>query len=401
MKKTYFWFMLAIIFCMSISSGCSQGEEQAKQEQNSSTTEEETTKYNIPNVVGCSAKKAKEILDKSGIKYEIQEGGYDKKYDTGIIYEQSATGESDVSPIILKTSLGLVYTIENFQGEKYKKIKKNLKPFKKNLVYTYSTRYKKGVVISSDFIGGTFHKGESGTVTISNGKYSKNKVKGKDVETAKRQFPGAKFKIKYKFSTAKRGKVLSYSVGESKKKGSVPVKLVVSDGRAIKVPDVTDKSESEAINILSNKGISYNIKYVYRDAIIVKDPASDDGEIQSQSKKGKIDKNKTVTLTVSKPAIVVTGLSIQHDFAAVDTWISYANTTDETIASVRFQVTYYDSDGEKVDSNMTLKYEAPLYGYQEETMKWPAVIYSIYAEKIALRTASIEFMNGKKQLIMY
>lgn len=400
MKKTYFWFMLAIIFCLGISSGCSQKEEQTKQEQNSSAAEEETRKYNIPNVVGCSIKEAKELLDKNAIRYEIRSGGYNKKYDSGIICEQSVTGESDIALVTLKQSLGLEYTIENFQGQKYEKVKNKLKLFKKNLVYTYSTRYQKGVVISSDFIGGTFHKGESGTVTISNGRYGKKKVKGNNVEIAKKQFPGAKFKVKYKFSTARRGKVLSYSVGKSKKKSSVPVKLVVSDGMAVKVPDVTDRAESDAINILSNKGISYNVEYTYND--IESDPASDEGKVYFQSKEGKMKKSKTVTLAVSKPAIIISEMNMKFDVVGgVDTRISFANTTDKTISSVRFGVAYYDRVGEKADTDMELKYVGPLYAYQEEMTEWLAVIYNNATAAIKPLYADIKFMGGGDQRITF
>ena len=402
MKKTYFCFILAIIFCVDILSGCSQHKERAKQEQVSAEPE----KHTIPDVIGMPVEKAKQTLDQNGIKYEIEAGQYHEKYDKDVIYEQSSTGVFSGSPVILKMSLGLEYTIENFQGQKYEKVKNKLKLFKKNLAYTYSTRYKKGVVISSDFIGGTFHKGERGTVTISNGKYSKKKVKGNNVETAKKQFPGAKFKIKYKLSTARRGKVLSYSVGESNKKGSVPVNLVVSDGRAVKVPDVTNKTESDAVNILIDKGISYDIKYVYRD--INSNPTISDGEVVSQSKKGKLNRNKTVKLTISKPAITISKMNLTLDYAGnANTQIYFSNTSEETISSIRFFVAYYARVGEKAYSGATdeyigdLKYVGPLYGYQEETVMWDCVISNNATAAVKPLYADVKFMNGAKQRITF
>lgn len=394
-KRIYIGLMLLCLLMCFTSCSKKKTEEDSKQ----STSTEEVKKYSIPNVVGMTSDKAKELLDKAGIEYKIQEEYYNQKYDKGIVYQQSAVGESDVASVELQISKGLTYTIDNLSGKKYKDIKKKLKLFKKIKEYSFSEEYGEGVVMYSTFSNATVCKGDSGEITISMGKYSDKNVKGKNVESAKKQFPNAKFKVKYKLSSASRGAVLSYSVGESDSKNKIPVTFVVSDGLLARVPDLTGKSESKAKKILDKKGVKYNVEYCYYN--IKSKPISSKGTVYDQSKKGKINKRKAITLTVNKPAITISGMTIDfNDFDGVNTKISFINESNKAIASIDFCVAYYNRVGQKVDE-ASLNYVGPLYEYGEETASWEAAFYNRATAAEKPKYADIKFMDGRKQRIVF
>lgn len=396
-KKRNKWAILVVLFCMTLLLGCTnQGKEEA---------EEKT--YDIPNVVGLSAKEAEEMMKEHHIECTVVEEDYSEEYKKGIIYEQSAVGESDDPQVNLKMSKGLGYRIADLSGKRYKDVKKELKRFKKKFYYTYSSDLAKGVVIESDFSGGLFHKGQKGSITLSNGKYSVNKVKGKNMEAAERQFPGAKFKIKYKFSQEERGKVLDFAVGESESKSGIPVKLVLSDGMAVKIPKVTGKSESKAIRILNKKGVQCRIRYVYED--IISDPTVSNGKVVAQSKKGVVNKSKPITLRVNKPAIVINEMNFhvdQYDFGNVNLTMDFANESDKAIGSIEFSVACYDRVGDKAygrwnDNIMDMKYTGPLYpdGWDQRTAK--DILYDSTVAAVKPLYAEIKFMDKTSQKITF
>lgn len=397
MRNKIIYVMLVFVVNMCVLSGCSGDDSQSTPEAPVASEEVKPT-YDVPDVTGLTESKAKKTLDKSGIEYVVEDGRYSNSCKKGEILEQSAVGQTTEVPIVLKRCMGREYRIEDLEGKQYSKVKKKLKPFKKYFNYTYSTKYKAGEIIFSDFSSKyLYHDGDAGNITISLGKYNKKAIKNNYFSNIKSQFPGAKFKVKYKLSTAGRDKVLSYKVGKASKKNKVPVSLVLSNGLGINVPNLIDEVEYEACRKLDDKGIKYTIKYIYKNMEM--DPTCCAGNVTFQSKKGKINRNRTVKLTINKPAITISQMGITKNYAdGVCTNIEFCNETDKTIASVVFDVAYLDRVGDKAsDCDYSLKYVGPLYGYDYVEEKWGPAFYNEATAALKPIKAKIKFMDGSTQ----
>lgn len=403
MKRNLLWVLL-LLSMSSMLAGCSNNSNNAgnkNKTQESIVEESAAPKYEIPNVVGCTEQKAKAQLDKIGVKYQIFDDDYSTKYKKGLIYNQSVVGATDNDTIMLYRSKGLSYYIDSLNGKQYKDIKKQLKKFKIDIDYTYSTDYGKGKVVNCSFSGTEMHKGESGSLTLSNGKYSEKKVVGVDVNKAKKQFPGAKFKIKYKRSSAKKNKVLSYKVGSSTNKDKVPVTLTLSNAMIVKVPNVVGKSEDEAVRIMNKKGIKFDILNRYRD--LTSKPTEAESIVEDQSGVGKRSRNETVILAVEKPAITISSMAvIVGAYGQVDTKIELKNESNRSISSVTFMVAYYNRAGEKVNTyNCSLKYVGPLSEGSWDESYWDGVLFDETTAAIKPLSATVKFMTGDTQTITF
>lgn len=400
MKKNLLLMMM--LLCVGMLTGCSGNSkttdnEEKKQEK--TVTETAAPKYNIPNVRGCTAKEAKKKLDKIGIKYEICDDGYSAKYKKGLIYDQSVRGATNEDKITLSRSKGLLYQIGSLKGKKYKNVKKKLKLFKIDFDYTYASEYGKGRIVDDNISGTQMHKGERGSLTLSNGKYVEKKAVGADVNRAKQQFPGAKFKIKYKLSTAKKNKVLSCGVGFSSNKNKVPVTLTLSNAMLVKVPNMIGKSEDKAIEIMRKKGINYEILNRYYD--ITSDPTKNGGIVTQQGGHGKRNRKKKVRLVVVKPAITISQIHIDSSMDTMrDMGIQFRNETEKDIATVKFNFSYYNRVGEKMGDYAT-KYVGPLSAYNWEESSWQEIMDGESIGAVKPLSATVKFMTGATQTITF
>lgn len=399
MKQKNLFICLIALFTICLFCACSNSNESSSDQSSLPATPTPVPEYNIPKVVGLAKKDAESELKKLNIPYEIVEEKYDFHYKKGVIYEQSAFGSTQTEMVTLYCSRGLCYRTSKQEGKKLSSLKKELKPFHVSYHYTYSKKYGKDRIIESYLSNGVYYEGEDGSITVSNGKYSPKKVKGKNMYTAKKQFPGAKFKIKYKFNTAQRGTVLNYSVGTSDKKGKVPVTFTVSDGKAVIVPDVTGQSEVDATSKLIKKGIRYKIEYEYRD--ITSDPTEIANEVTFQNKSGKMNKNKTVKLTVNCSSITISSMGLRKDIAdGVISTIEFNNETDKTISSIVFSVSFYDRVGDKY-GGYDLKYVGPLYSWGYDENSWGPIYYDSAAAAQMPTAATVKFMDGSVQNITF
>lgn len=400
MKKNLFLMMLLLYVCMLTGcSGNSNTTNDGSQKQEKTVMETVAPKYNIPNVRGCTVREAKKKLDKIGIKYEICDDGYSVKYKKGLIYDQSILGATDNDMVTLSRSKGLLYRIDSLIGKKYKNVKNKLKLFKIDFDYTYSSQYGKGRIVDDSISDTEMHKGERGSLTLSNGKYTEKKVIGVDVDKAKQQFPGAKFKIKYKISSAKKDKVLSYGVGFSTNRNKVPVTLTLSNAMLVNVPNMIGKSEDKAIQIMNKKGINYKILKRYYD--ITADPTKNGGIVTQQGGDGKRNRKKKVTLVVVKPAITISNIRIDSSMDDIrNMGIQFRNETEKDIAAIKFNFSYYNRVGEKI-GDYASKYVGPLSAYNWEESSWEEVMYGESIGAVKPRSATVKFMTGATQTITF
>ncbi len=424
MKKytIYSALVLALSLCITIFSGCSgkqtddtsAGSEFGSSGSGSSdidSSEDKEPEYIIPDVLGMTVKKAKKVLDKQGISYTIKQGGYSEQYKKGRICEQSIVGESNKDSVELTKSRGLVYSTGDLSGMNYKMAAKNvLKPFKKKLRYTYSTEYGKGQIVRSGFSNRSYlSKGDSGEVVISNGRYNKNKVNGRDISVAKKQFPGAKITITYKFHSARRGKVLNCHVGNAAQKNNIPVSFVLSDGMKVKVPDVTGLSYEKAAKKLKKKGIQWHTVYSY-DGNVTTRPTSANGKVLRQNKKSSINKKNPITLTVLKPALLIISMRVNAGEDYYDSFsnMSIKNISNKAIASAKIVYCYYNRVGEKM-GEYEYDYVGPLYDanynadYDADEDLCEMTIPEGLEEAAAIRpvSADVTFMDRSRQHITY
>lgn len=176
----------------------------------------------------------------------------------------------------------------------------------------YSDTVKKGDIISQDVKAGTIlKKGDTIHVVISKGALVsvpdvKNKKKDKAKELIEKNKLTMSVVDKKWSDKIKKGNVISQNVEAGRKieEGNT-IGVVISKGvEQVKVPDVEDKTLEEAKNLLKKAKLKVDSTSVYSDSVA-------EGKVISQSiKAGKtVDKNKTVTLTVSlgeKPEPVYT-----------------------------------------------------------------------------------------------
>lgn len=176
----------------------------------------------------------------------------------------------------------------------------------------YSDTVKKGDIISQDVKAGTIlKKGDKIHVVISKGALVtvpnvKNKKKNKAKELIEKNKLTMSVSGKKWSDKIKKGNVISQNVEAGKKiEEGNNIAVVISKGvEQVKVPDVEDKTLEEAKKLLKKAKLKVDSTSVYSDSVA-------EGKVISQSiKAGKtVDKNKTVTLTVSlgeKPEPVYT-----------------------------------------------------------------------------------------------
>lgn len=176
----------------------------------------------------------------------------------------------------------------------------------------YSDTVKKGDIISQDVKAGTIlKKGDKIHVVISKGALVtvpnvKNKKKDKAKELIEKNKLTMSVSGKKWSDKIKKGNVISQNVEAGKKiEEGNNIAVVISKGvEQVKVPDVEGKTLEEAKKLLKKAKLKVDSTSVYSDSVA-------EGKVINQSiKAGKtVDKNKTVTLTVSlgeKPEPVYT-----------------------------------------------------------------------------------------------
>ena len=257
----------------------------------------------LKELVGLSKFRAKFYLEEHHVKYKFEDD-YSNKYKKGIVMKQSEKPGTEIKindkEITVTISKGKKIKLIDFSGKSIKDVTKWI--IKNHLKVKFEEKYddsiKKNTIIGCDKKAGDIvTSGDTLKVYVSLGK-----LKMKDFKDLASFYTWANkydidYEEEYEFSDKVAvGEIIRFSIksGEVIKNGDV-IKVVISNGNQIKMPDVEGLTKEKAISILKENNIKYNIVYRSSDDI----PA---GKVISQSIRSgsKISENTTVTITVSK-----------------------------------------------------------------------------------------------------
>lgn len=308
----------------------------------------------LPNFNGMDISEAKKLCADMEIGYEIKYD-YTKDYSKDIVYDQSVTAGTKMKQdmkVILDVSRGKIYTVPEIVGKKYDDIKSELEGLEVKLSYEYSDKNEKGIVDSISKKEGTeIKENEELRVVVSKGLTMKvPDVIRKTKEEAIQILEdiGLKVIVKEEIRETEKGIVYDYTPKEYGEKGET-ITICVSKG-GVNVPNVNALSLNAAKKLLEEKGFKVNITYQYDDMDYVNVTEESDYKIVDQSVKGLVETAGNITLFVSKPAVVITKLTWEvNSVGGVDTYITCKNVSDKQIAYINYDIQYYDRMGKKAE----------------------------------------------------
>lgn len=296
------------------------------------TEEEESDTVEVPNVVGRTQKEAIEILNDAGLGYTIGKQEESTKYEKGYVMSQDPEEGEEVeknTQITLDISTGLAeekVEVPNVVGQDEATAQKTLQDagflVESEAVYSSNTQ---GTVVSTDPEAGTeAAKGSTVTIQVSKGeeKVTVPDVKGKDENTAKSTLSAAGLNVtvetEYSDSVSSGNVISQNPAGGTKVESGTGVTIVVSLGKKaedkVTVPAVTNVTEANARQMISNAGLTASSQYESSDTV----PA---GYVIrcSPGVGSSVSKGSTVTIVVSRGP----------DGGNTDTSDDGDNTTDE------------------------------------------------------------------------
>lgn len=301
----------------------------------STGTLKKITAERLPNVVEMSVEQAAETLEPYGYVYStyeteaenkirIEDTVYDLAIPENMILSQSPNAGSKVDTdkypdvyLVLSAGARDVYLPAiSFVGMEKSEVVSQIEALGLivNLTESSSDEFAAGYVCAQEYEPETkLKEGDSITITVSTGSDddTKEKVKVPDVigkKQAKAQQILSDTKlftaIKEEYSnTVPAGCVISQnpSAGSDAVTNETIVTIVISKGakadETTRVPDVTNRKQSNAVNLLKSANLNYKVEYAYSNNIA-------QGTVISQSIKAdtKVKVGTTVTITVSKGA---------------------------------------------------------------------------------------------------
>lgn len=145
--------------------------------------------------------------------------------------------------------------------------------------------------------GDVIEQGETIKIVISKGSLKMPKFKSYNEFREWADKYEIKYEEKHEFSTSvKAGEVISYSykTGDAIKNDDVII-VTISDGEAVKVPNLKGLTKNEVISKLEKLGLKYSFVYRYSETV-------SEGKVinQSISAGSEISENTTITVTISK-----------------------------------------------------------------------------------------------------
>lgn len=249
------------------------------------TEEQDSDQVKVPNVVGKSLDEAKEILNKAGLGYKLGKQEESTKYEKGYVMGQDPESGEKVdknTQITLDISTGLTedkVSVPNVVGQDEAEAQKTLQDagfvVESEAVYSSSEQ---GTVVSTDPEAGTeAAKGSTVTIQVSKGeeKITVPDVRGKDENTAKSTLSAAGLNVtvdtQYSDSVS-TGNVISQNPSAGTKvESGTGVTIVVSLGKKpedkVSVPAVTNISEENARQMISNAGLNPASQYESSDTV--------------------------------------------------------------------------------------------------------------------------------------
>lgn len=275
--------------------------------------EQESDQVKVPNVVGKTQDEAKKILNEAGLGYKIGKQEESPKYEKGYVMSQDPGSGEKVDKntrITLDISTGIAeekVAVPNVVGQDEAAAQKALQDagfvVESEAVYSSNAQ---GTVIETDPKAGTeAAKGSTVTIQVSKGeeKIAVPDVRGKDENTAKEALSAAGLNVtvetEYSDSVS-TGNVISQnpSAGTKVDPGT-GVTILISLGKKpeekVNVPAVTNISEANARQMVSNAGLTPASQYENSDTV----PA---GYVIrcSPGEGSSVSKGTTVTLIISK-----------------------------------------------------------------------------------------------------
>jgi serine/threonine-protein kinase len=262
-------------------------------------------KVTVPDVTNMSLGEAKTTLENAGFKIGSENEVYSSTVSSGLVVSTNPPGGQEAakgSRIDLNVSKGTEQvSVPDLKGQTKEEAMRTLTSYGLNAQEgdaVYSDQVKEECVAEQDQAAGTLlNKGDTVTYHLSKGteNISVPNVVGTSASNAESSLENAGFKVSrsYKYSdSVSEGRVISQDPTGSAAKGST-ITIVVSNGpEEGSVPNVVEKSESDASSTLENAGFKVNTRYKSSDSVTK-------GYVISQDKLGSASKGSTVTITVS------------------------------------------------------------------------------------------------------
>lgn len=274
---------------------------------------EKNTKISVSNVVGKTRNVAETILVNQGFAVSVT-SIYSDRYSAGYVMEQDPSAGSyknKGATVKIFVSKGTEkVSVPDVTGKSQSAARSALedKGFKVSISESYNSSVSKGTVFSqSPNSGSMAEKGATVIIVVSLGEKPPEavtvpNVAGKSQSDASSILTNAGLKVSVNesySSTVAAGKVISQSPasGNSVDKNST-VTITVSKGvQKVTVPNVAGKSQSIAESTLKNTGLKVSVNESYSNTVAAGNVIS-----QSPSSGSSVNKNSTVTITVSKGA---------------------------------------------------------------------------------------------------
>lgn len=301
----------------------------------STGTLQKITAERLPNVIEMSVEQAAETLEPYGYIYatdeteaenkiRIEDTVYDSAIPENMILSQSPNAGSKIDTdkypdvyLVLSAGAKEVYLPKmSFVGMEQAEVVSQLESLGLvvNIVETESDEFAEGYVSAQEFMPETkLKEGDSITITVSTGSASNKKkatkvpnvvgfTQEKAVQTLSDVMLFTAVEKEYSNSVPE-GSVISQtpSAGANAVTNETIVTIVISKGaktdETTRVPNVTNRKQNNAVNLLKAADLNYKVEYTYSNNIA-------QGTVISQSIKAdtKVKVGTTITITVSKGA---------------------------------------------------------------------------------------------------
>lgn len=375
-------------------------------------------RFSMPNLKNKTVEEAEKILKSKSIEYDISYE-YTDNIDAGVVISQNVHHFSplfNVNKVEIIASKGKIVNMINVEGMLYSDAINALNNISADFTieeyYSDSTEYENDYITSVNITEGPVYSDAIINLTISSGKIldlpdviGMEEAKAVDLIKSLNQSVNVKYDYSNEISS---GLVINIDKKTYTKEKSDTFTITVSKGTdtRIYIPNTIGKSVGDAISTLESLGCNVVTKYSYPTMCYTYEYTNDD-TVDEQSFYGRTEEsNKTITLTLNKISVLISSLDFDiNRVGGVDTSISFKNYSDKTIKYITFNVSYFDTVGEKAycsikhKNNMNLKYTGPLNAGESYTCYWDAAIYNNTVGAVMPEYIDVEFTDGTKQRI--
>lgn len=262
---------------------------------------DELTDVKLNNLTNETLFKATLYLKRNAIDYELKYD-FSDTIEKGKVINQSVKPNETVKPhdkITLTISKGKAIKVPKLKNMKMSKVIKWLTENNLKIKYNekYDNKIKKGKVISANYKKGDIIEEETEVeITISKGKLKMPTFKTLDEFKTWANKYGVNYEIKEEFSDEKDlNNIIKFSVKTNKVLDlNEKIIVYVSKGKAITVPDFSNKTKSNANKLCSDSGLTCSFVTEYSTSV-------QEGNVISQSIKSgeKISASDTIVISIA------------------------------------------------------------------------------------------------------